>query len=129
MLRFCYVAVAALLLACPAWAETIRLVYEPVENPPRYYGTTAQVPKNKPGVTIEVFREAARRLNASLDFERVPWNRGLFMVETGEVDGIFHASYKPERAEFGVYPMLADGKTPDESRAVFFQSYSFYVRR
>lgn len=129
MLRICCVAAAVLLLACPARAETIRLVYEPVENPPRYYGTTAQVPKNKPGVTIEVFREAARRLNVSLDFERVPWNRGLFMVETGEVDGIFHASYHPERAEFGAYPMLSDGKTPDQSRAVFFQSYSFYVRR
>lgn len=129
MLRFCSAVVATLLFALPGRADTIHLVYEPVENPPRYYGTTAKVPKDRPGVTIEVFREAARRLNVSLDFERVPWNRGLFMVETGEVDGIFHASYHPERAEFGVYPTLSDGKTPDESRAVFFQSYSFYVRR
>lgn len=129
MLRFCCVAALVLLLAPSARAETIRLVYEPVENPPRYYGVTAEVPKDRPGVTIEVFREVARRLNVTLDFDRVPWNRGLFMVETGEVDGIFHASYKPERAEFGVYPTLAGRTTPDQSRAVFFQSYSFYVRR
>lgn len=110
-------------------AEAIELVYEPVENPPRYLGTTAQVPKDKPGVTIDVFREAARRLGVTLAFERVPWKRGLFMIETGEADGIFHASFKAERTAYGVYPMLADGKTPDETRAVFSQRYSFFVRR
>jgi polar amino acid transport system substrate-binding protein len=129
MRRFCCAAAVAFLFAVPARADTIRLVYEPTENPPRYYGATAQVPRDKPGVTIDLFREAARRLNVTLAFDRVPWKRGLFMIETGEADGIFHASYKPERAEFGVYPTLADGDTPDESRAVFFQSYSFYARQ
>lgn len=128
MRRFCCVAAVVLLLAAPVRAETIRLVYEPVENPPRYYGVTAEVPKDKPGVTIEVFREVARRLNVTLSFDRVPWKRGLFMVETGEADGIFHASFERQRTKFAVYPMRADGKTPDQSRAVFFQSYSFYVR-
>tara|TARA_B100000427_G_scaffold59269_1_gene46602 strand:+ start:1051 stop:1803 length:753 start_codon:yes stop_codon:yes gene_type:complete len=116
-------------LAAQARAETVRLVYEPVENPPRYYGTTAEVPKDKPGATIEVFREVARRLNVTLKFDRVPWKRGLFMVETGEADGIFHASYKQERQDYAVYPVLADGQSPDESRAVFSQAYSFYVRQ
>lgn len=128
MIRFLLVLILAAVLAGQVRAETIRLVYEPVENPPRYFGTTARVPKDKPGVTIEVFREAARRLNVTLEFERVPWKRGLFMVETGEVDGIFHASFKADRMKYGQYPVLADGRTPDPSRAVFFQSYSFYVR-
>jgi polar amino acid transport system substrate-binding protein len=129
MKRILVSACAVVLLALPARAETIHLVYEPVENPPRYFGTTAKVPESKPGVTIDVFREVARRLGVDLTFERVPWKRGLFMVETGEADGIFHASYKTERAVFGVYPTLADGVTPDESRAVFYQTYSFYALR
>ena len=129
MVRVLAVAIMGLLLAAEVRAETIRLVYEPVENPPRYYGATSKVPETKPGVTIDIFREAARRLGVTLAFERVPWKRGLFMVETGEADGIFHASFKPERTDFGQYPTLADGKTPDESRAVFYQSYSFFVRR
>lgn len=128
MHRFWLAVFAVMSMAAQARAETIRLVYEPVENPPRYYGTTAEVPKDKPGATIEVFREVARRLNVTLQFDRVPWKRGLFMIETGEADGIFHASFKKERQAFGVYPMLADGHSPDESRAVFSQAYSFYVR-
>ncbi|PIW26252.1 MAG: hypothetical protein COW30_15950 [Rhodospirillales bacterium CG15_BIG_FIL_POST_REV_8_21_14_020_66_15] len=129
MLRFWLSAFVGMLLAVPARAETIQLVYEPVENPPRYYGATAKVPVDKPGATIDVFREVARRLNVTLKFDRVPWKRGLFMVETGEADGIFHASFKKERTAYAVYPTLADGKTPDQTRAVFFQSYSFFARR
>lgn len=129
MLRGCAAILVALLAATVASAETVRLVYEPVENPPRYYGTSVEIPPQKPGATIDVFREVARRLGIDLVLERVPWKRGLFMVETGEADGIFHASYKADRTAFGVYPYQADGKTPDPSRAVFFQAYSFYIRR
>lgn len=124
-----FVAATAICHAGSAMAETVRLVYEPVENPPRYYGTTTAVPKDKPGATIDIFREVARRLGVTLNLSRVPWKRGLFMIETGEADGIFHASYKKDRTAYGVYPMLADGKTPDQSRAVFFQAYSFYAVR
>lgn len=117
------------LLAPGTSAKTVRLVYEPVENPPRYYGTTAEVPTTRPGATIDIFREVARRLKVDLVLERVPWQRGLAMVESGAADGIFHASYKPDRAAFGVYPYKSDGNTPDTSRAVFFQTYSFYARK
>lgn len=122
-----FLAASVLVFARDAAAETLKFVYEPVENPPRYYGATAEVPKDKPGATIDIFREVAARLNVGLELTRVPWKRGLFMVETGEADGIFHASYKKDRTVFGVYPTLADRSTPDESRAVFFQAYSFYA--
>ena len=66
------------------------------------------------------------RLRINLRFKRIPWKRGLFLLETGEVDGIFHASYKADREAFGLYPKTVDGQ-PDENRAIFSQSYALYV--
>ena len=106
-------------------AVTLHLVYEESPNPPRDLGTGAQVP-DPPGITIDMLRLVAQRLGIDLELLRVPWQRGLFMVQTGQADGIFHASFRKERMAIGVYPMKGD--QPDESRAIFFQKYVFYVR-
>jgi len=103
----------------------LRIVYEETPNPPRHLGTGALVPE-PPGITVDILRLVAQRLDLDLQLLRAPWERGLFLIETGQADGLFHTSFKPERMAIGVFPM-ADG-VADESRAIFFQNYSFYVR-
>lgn len=124
-------------IAAPASAEpparftdrpTLTFVYETRANPPRYLGEGTAINWDRPGLTLELLKELGRRLQVNLTFERYPWKRGLYLVETGEADGIFHASYKPAREEIGVYPKTEAG-APDPSRAIFVQSYALHVLR
>lgn len=121
----------------PAWAgpparfegrPTLTFVYETQANPPRYLGTGTEINWDRPGLTLELLRELGARLQVNLVIKRFPWNRGLYLVETGEADGVFHASYKQERERIGVYPKTADG-TVDPSRAIFIQAYFLHVLR
>lgn len=105
---------------------SLTFVYEVRANPPRYLGAGTAIDWDRPGLTLELFKLVGERLRINLNFRRVPWKRGLFLVETGEVDGIFHASYKPDRESLGVYPKTRDGRL-DERRAIFFQSYALHV--
>lgn len=98
-------------IAAPARAEpparfadrpTLTFVYETRANPPRYLGEGTAINWDRPGLTLELLKELGRRLQINLKLERYPWKRGLYLAETGEADGIFHASYKPEREAIGV---------------------------
>jgi polar amino acid transport system substrate-binding protein len=104
--------------------KRITLVYETTHNPPQALGRGTAIDRKKPGLTLELLRLVGERLGIEFTYKRMPWKRGLYLLEKNEVDGIFHASYKKEREAVGVYPKL-DGK-PDESRAIFFQSYVLY---
>lgn len=125
LLLVCLLVLSASTTGLADEAVTLRVVYEEQPNPPRHLGEGALVP-DPPGVTIDILRLAAERLGITLELLRVPWTRGLFMLETGKADAIFHASFKVDRLVIGVYPMI-DGE-PDESRAIFRQNYAFYVR-
>lgn len=107
-----------------AETPTVRLVFEPTPNPPRFLGEGGAIDWEKPGITLELLREVGRRLGVRFTYKRVPWKRGLFMVEHGQADGIFHASFKKQRQRIGVFPMRA-GK-PDPRRSIFTQRYVFY---
>jgi polar amino acid transport system substrate-binding protein len=102
--------------------------YETRANPPRHLGEGTEIDWERPGLSLELLKRVGEELRVNLEFRRFPWKRGLYLVETGEVDGIFHASYKAERETIGVYPKTADG-TVDENRAVFVQSYALHVMR
>ena len=66
------------------------------------------------------------RAGVEFVFERVPWRRGLYLVETNEADGLFHVSFLPERMGTMAYPMRSG--QPDAARAIFVQSYVLYKR-
>jgi polar amino acid transport system substrate-binding protein len=128
-------ASALLVLPAPAVAEppavhegrpTLRVVYETTPNPPRHLGEGTAIDWDRPGLTLELLRLVGERVRLNLDFKRVPWKRGLLLLETGEADGIFHASYVAEREAIGAYPKTADG-SPDPRRALFSQSYALFV--
>lgn len=103
------------------------IAYETTPNPPRHLGEGTAIDWERPGLTLELLKLVGQRLRMNVAFKRVPWKRGLLLLETGEVDGLFHASYVAEREAIGAYPKTADG-WPDERRAIFTQSYSLFVR-
>lgn len=112
----------------PGAATVVRLVYEVTPNPPRHLGAGTEIDWRKPGLTLELLRLVGARLDVDFRFQRVPWKRGLFLVEQGLADGLFHTSYLPEREALLAYPRRPDG-TVDAARAIFEQSYMIYVRK
>jgi polar amino acid transport system substrate-binding protein len=100
------------------------VAYEDFPNPPFYLGSGELVNAGSPGITIEVLQIVAERLSLDIEFIRVPWKRALMLLEKNEIDGLFHASYKESRLQFGLYPMKAG--LVDESRKLMMQSYVLY---
>lgn len=132
----CLLALALILAVQPGpsgAAEEVRkpdrplqLVFEPTPNPPRYLGEGTAIDWAHPGLTLELLRLVAERLGIVFEYQRFPWKRALFLLETNQVDGVFHASFVADRMRLGVYPMRA-GEV-DASRQIFEQSYVFYRR-
>jgi polar amino acid transport system substrate-binding protein len=107
-------------------AEPVRILFDVFENPPLIDGNGTMIDPVKPGLTIELLRMASERANIAIELSRTPWQRGLYLIETGQADAIFASSYLEERLRYGVYPMK-DGR-PDTRRKLFDQSYRLYVR-
>jgi polar amino acid transport system substrate-binding protein len=107
-------------------AETVRILFDVFENPPLINGNGTAIDPLKPGLAIEVLRMASERADIPIELSRTPWQRGLYLIETGQADAIFASSYVEERLRYGVYPMK-DGH-PDTHRKLFDQSYRLYVR-
>ena len=105
-------------------AELVRAAYEDKPLPPFYMGSGAEPDPVAPGVSVELLREAAAAAGIEIQFVRLPWARCLKSLKSGEVDAIFNASFKEERQEAGVYPMVA-GK-PDPARRIANLSYMLY---
>ena len=121
---------AGLVLPKAAAAEPvapIALVYDTNENPPFTYGVGTDIDPKKPGQVIELLQAASAHAGVPITLTRVPWARGLAMVEAAQADGTFMSSYTEDRLRYGVYPMK-DGK-PDAARKLVDLSYWFYVRR
>lgn len=118
---------AWLLLAClwssGAAAEVIRAAYEDKSLPPYYMGGSSEIP-TAPGVSIEIMRETAKAAGIEIEFVRMPWVRCLKSLQRGDIDVIFNASFKEDRLDSGVYPMV-DGK-PDPARRIATVAYALY---
>lgn len=109
-----------------AAAEPVRIVYDVFENPPLICGNGTAIDPAKPGLAIELLRMASAQADIPITLSRTPWQRGLYLIQSGEADAIFASSYVEDRLRYGVYPMK-DGH-PDASRKLFDQSYRLYVR-
>lgn len=123
-------AALAWLAAAPQAAAqpptVVRLSFETKANPPRYLGVGTAIDPVRPGLTIELLRMIEPRVGVRFEFSRAPWARSMYLLETSQVDGVFHGSYVPERARYAVYPM--QGGQPDPTRSIFTQSYYLYAR-
>lgn len=105
-------------------AETIRAAYEDKSLPPYYTGATEEIDPVAPGVSVELMQEAAKAAGVEIKFVRMPWVRCLKSLQRGEVDVIFNSSFKEDRQDMGVYPMI--GGKPDSSRRLATISYALY---
>ena len=102
----------------------IRLLCNDFPCPPIILGEGAGIDWKKPGSTLELLQLVARNLNIEFEFKRVPWKRGLVLIEHNQADGIFHSSYKKERLKIGVYPMQDNEPNPD--KRLLNMSYVLY---
>jgi len=107
--------------------RTVFLSTTDVNNQPYVLGEGNHLQPENPGITIEVLRLIEQRLDVKFEITREPWARVLYDVENNKVDGIFHASYTKDRAEFGVYPMA--GGQVDITRCIFNRDYVLYKRK
>lgn len=111
-----------------AYAEQpVTIVFMDKAAPPRIMGDGGAVDEVKPGITIELFRMVSEKIDVPFVFKRMPWKRCLFAIEHGQADATFHASYKLDRAKYGVFPMK-DGIL-DPERRIYENAYMLYVRK
>ena len=108
--------------------QTIPFVmcYEDRQLLPYFAGEGKQVPKESPGVSIEILQILdMEQPEITISFRREPWKRCLVLLEVGDISGVI-ASYKVSRHKIGKYPMVGD--TPDESRAFEITRYCLYTK-
>lgn len=80
--------------------------------------------KDRPGLNIAHLRAVEQKLGVKIETLPLPWKRCQDDMREGKVDGIFAASFKTERLDIGVYPMVGD--KPDAARAMMYDGYSLY---
>lgn len=98
------VAFCFALLACKAFGQTITLATDDTPGDPFIIGGGDSFKEVRPGIEIEMYRDIAQKLGVTLELKRLPWNRALVMLEHGDIDGLFPASFKLGRTLIGHYP-------------------------
>lgn len=87
----------ALITAPQASAETYKLAT--LSYPPYEYLENGEIK----GIAVEILREAFRLMGHQVVISLFPMRRGLEMVKTGEVDGIFTVFRTAEREKYITY--------------------------
>ena len=78
------------------------------------------------GLNFDLLRMAARRAQIDVEFVNLPWKRCLLQLQTNEVQGVFAASFQPDRLALGAYP---GGETPDASKRLHVDRYVLVRRK
>lgn len=58
------------------------------------------------GLTIRKMRAAADMIGLTINFVYIPWTRALYMVKSGQVDGILSLNHTKERESFLRFPEM-----------------------
>ncbi len=108
-----------------AQTQMITLGCEDKVDFPHVLGDGEQIDWKNPGTNIELTKRMADELGLKIEIKRFPWKRALELeLKNGTIDGLFAASYKKEREEFGEFPSK-EGQV-DETRCMYVNSYFFY---
>jgi len=97
------------------------------EDYPHLIGNTNKIDWAHPGITIEILQIVARNAGVKINFVRMPWKRCLIVLERGEIDAVFFASYKKEREKYGAYPKI--NNKIDENKRYAYAPYVFYKKK
>ena len=114
-------------LLCGAMASNacvLRLAYDIDSTPPFTVGV-GQVTPERPGITAELIRQSAAKVQCDVELIRMPALRAQEWVQQGAGQGAFSFSYSAKSAESLAYP--EDGARLDRSRRVATLSYVVYV--
>jgi len=118
-------ALTIALSVTPSYAQIqITLAYQDSDNFPYQIGDNLEINTESPGVAVEMMRFVSKKLNLNFQFIRLPWKRGLVTLQSGEIDGLFNASYKESRLEFGVYPIIEGAL--DRTKRSYTNTYSLF---
>ncbi len=107
-----------------AQAKTLTFVCEDKQDFPTIMGNGNTVLDEKPGMGVEAIRMLEKKVGITVIIKRIPWKRCLNELEKGKADGLFTASYKEKRKQFGIYPEK-NGQV-DPSKRFTASSYAFY---
>jgi len=108
-------------------AEVVKLTlgYENRTVYPYMTGAGPDVPPENPGASVELMQILDESIDEiEIEFVRYTWKACLAEMRRGKLDGIFNASYKPERRDYGRYPWAAGDV--DSSRRLTTRTYRFY---
>jgi polar amino acid transport system substrate-binding protein len=105
----------------------VLFAFQDTDNYPFQVGDGTDIPEKLPGIAVEQIQDVARRLNLDLELIRVPWKRGLVMLESGRVDGLFSASFQQARLKYGRYPFK--GMKENSDLRSYSNSYSLFVHK
>lgn len=118
--------VLALMVGTAAAGERLRCVYAFGEAPPFQLGEGEAVPRERPGMAVELMQMAASALDLDLQLSRLP-NRRVVVAMTGKTaDCAFALSFLPDRAATVAYPMK--NARLDRSRRIGSSVYVVYRR-
>lgn len=125
-------ALVLLALTPSAWAQTVTMTiaYEDKAQPPYYLGDMNEVPETRPGVAVEMVKALESKVpGLQIRLTRAPWKRCTTELGSGAYDGIFNASYRPDRLAIGWYPTVDGTRTGvvDSSKRITTISYGLYV--
>ena len=78
------------------------------------------------GLNIELIRMAAGRAGVTVQFVTLPWKRCMSEMQDGTVQGVFAASFVPDRLAFGAYP---GGNPADPNLQLYADGYVLVRRK
>lgn len=105
------------MLCLPARAAQRELTLVSFDNPPFMEEGAPQQPAR--GMAVEIVVEAFQRMKVPVRIVFYPLARGLAMLESGQVDGIFTIKKNPEREDRFRFPV----------RPLLTQEYVIFVRK
>jgi len=116
----------SLIISSNLWSSKLKISmgYDSAMIYPYLLQKDGKIDENKPGVTFEVMKLVAKKLNFKIDFVGLPWKRALRTLKENEIDALFQASFRKERMDFGQYPMK--NGVVDSSKHIMKWTYSFY---
>ncbi|MBX9837941.1 MAG: transporter substrate-binding domain-containing protein, partial [Silvanigrellaceae bacterium] len=82
--------------------------------------------------TVEMNLVDEKLEDVDIKQQSLPWQSCLKELKENKIDGVFAASYLPERLEIGAYPGIPLGAKkgiPDESKRTHISEYALYIKK
>ncbi len=79
------------------------------------------------GLNFVLLNRVKQRLGEQFGYTVLPWKRCLAYVEKGEMDGVLGAALSSQRQQYGVFPLLPDGRERPAA-GLYVDFFAVFVR-